>query len=352
MFKQVFLDKSKKTAIFLVIYTILFVLFFSTLSYTLPFVLAFAISIFTRPLNKFIQRKTKLSNGVSAAISTFLIILVIALVFSVIFFKVVKEVRLLLDSFPNIDTIINYIDSAIHFLDKKYDILNYSRFDFNFLQKFNSQISTVITSTLNITKFVMNKTISFVAALPVILMVTFITFLSTYFFSKDMPNIESRFLAVFSSSGRFKVRRIVRESRYMLFGYVKSYACLLSLSFAESFLGFTLLRIDYAFMLSVLATFLDFLPIVGVGTVYMPLALYFFLIGNKFNAIALVIMFIVVTIVRQIVEPKLMSTNLGIHPVLILSSLFIGLKVYGLIGVFYFLGIVILYNIFNKVEMI
>ena len=348
MFKQIFIDKSKKTVIFLVVYTILFFLFFSTLSYTLPFVLAFAISIFTKPLNKFLKKKLKTSSSISAILSTLIVFTILLLILSAILFKVINEIRLLLESLPDINTLGTYLDNFINYLDK----FDFPKFDFNLVDKFYSQISTIISSTLNVTRFVMNKALSFVVGLPMLLMVAFITFLATYFFSKDMPNIETRFLSVFSSSGRFKVRHILRESKKMLFGYLKSYACILSLTFVETLIGLTILGIDYALILSFITAIVDLLPVLGVGSVLMPMALYFYLTGNNFIAIGLVIMFLLITIIRQVLEPKLMSTNLGIHPVLILGSIFIGLKAYGFLGVIYLLGVVVLYNILNKVEIL
>ncbi|KNF07725.1 sporulation integral membrane protein YtvI [Gottschalkia purinilytica] len=347
MFNEDFKSKLIKTIIFLAIYTVLFALFFSTLSYTLPFVLAFSIAIFTKPLTRFLKKKLRFSNGISAFISTVIVFAIILSIISVILLKIVKEGRLLIQSLPDFDTISAYIETYVSKFNSYY-----AKIDFSTVQKFYNELISVVSRTLDITVSLVNKVLSLILGLPLLLMIAFITFLSTYFFSKDMPDIENKVLSIFSPSGKEQMKSVIKESGAMLTGYIKAYASIISLTFVETFIGFSILKIDYALILSILSAVVDVLPVLGVGSVYVPLAIIYYFLGKKFISIGLLILFVIVSIVRQVVEPKLVSTNLGIHPVFILAAIFIGLKAYGFLGMIYLIGLVVLYKVFTKVKIL
>ena len=124
------------------------------------------------------------------------------------------------------------------------------------------------------------------------------------------------------------------------------------ITFIETLIGFLILGIDYALILSFLAAFMDVLPIIGVSVVYIPLAIYHFLIGNTFIGIGILVLLVLVTVVRQILEPKLISTTLDIHPILTLAAIFIGIKVYGFIGMIYLITLIIFYKILEKSQVL
>lgn len=356
MFRDIFIKKSIKSVIFLVIYTLLFVSFFATLKYTLPFVLGFAISLLVRPLNKYFKNKLpfskKISSVVSALLSTLLVFSILISVVSFSMYKIIDEIRMFIVSLPDLETMLSSVENFTGDLGKYYDFLDFSKFDLELVQKFYSQISSVASSALNVTKYLMNKLVSIVIGLPMIIAIGFISFLSAYFFSKDMPNIENQILSAFTSRGRVKARKILRESKSMLGSYLKSYLYLMSLTFVETLVGLTVLGVNYSITLSIITAIVDLLPVLGVGSIYVPMAIYFYFKGKSFVSIGLLVMFVIVSVVRQIAEPKLVSTNVGIHPLLIIASIFIGLKSFGILGVIYFISTILIYKIFQKVEIL
>lgn len=356
MFKEKFKKKSFRTVIFLVVYTLLFFLFFATLKYTLPFVLGFIVSILVKPLNRYLKKKLpfsrKVSSTLSALISTLLVFSVLVFIVSFSLYKIVDEIRQFVISLPDLDTMLSSIETFTGDLGKYFDIFDSAQFDLDFFQKIYNQLSSFASSVLDVTKFLANKLVSIAASLPSIIAVGFITFLSTYFFSKDMLNIERRLLSVFTSDGRIKARRILRESKSILGSYLKSYLYLMGLTFVETLIGLTILGVNYSIIISIVTAVVDLLPVFGVGSMYIPMAIYFYFQGKTSVTIGLVIMFVLVSVVRQIAEPKLVSTNVGIHPLLVIAALFIGLKSFGILGVLYFISIILFYKIFKKVEIL
>ena len=99
-------------------------------------------------------------------------------------------------------------------------------------------------------------------------------------------------------------------------------------------IGFSLLRVRYAFLFALLISAVDILPILGVGTILLPWAGGAFLLGDPKRALGLMILWGVITLVRQIVEPRLIGESFGLHPLVSLFVLYGGVKLFGMLGVF------------------
>ena len=114
--------------------------------------------------------------------------------------------------------------------------------------------------------------------------------------------------------------------------YLRSYLTLMGVTFAEMLLGLSLLRIGYALLLALLIALVDFLPVLGVGTVLVPWSLVSFVTGNPARGIGLLVLWGVSLAVRQFLEPHLIGRGLGIHPCLTLLSMYAGLRLFGIVG--------------------
>ncbi len=347
MFNNLFLSKTKRVLIFIILYTIMFFLFFSTFSYTFPFVIGFVIAVLTRPLNLYFQRKFKISNTISSLISTILVFSILGFILTMVVLKIAFESKNILANPPDINMFLKYIEVHIDTIKIFYD-----QIDPAIAQKIYQQASLILSNIFNIGLDLINNMVSFAIGLPVALMVTFITFIATYFLSKDVYIIENKFLSIFSSTGKGKVKNILKEGNRMILVYIRSYAIILSITFIETLIGFTILGVDYTLILSIIAALVDILPVLGVGSVYMPLAVIYFFIGKKFISIGLIILYILVIVIRQIIEPKLVSTSLGISPILILAAIFIGLKAYGFLGMIYLISLIVSHKILTKVDIL
>ncbi|MFA5524963.1 MAG: sporulation integral membrane protein YtvI [Tissierellales bacterium] len=345
MFDQTFINRLKKTGIFFAVFTVIYILFFFTLPYTLPFVLAFIIALSIRPANLFIQKKLKIPNGIASLITTIFIFAVLIVIVTALIVKITNEAVLLVAKIPNVDVILGYFKELIGEAE-----LIYWQLDPSIVEKAYQYLSSMATSGLNILIRILNSLLSFILKLPSILMLGFITFLATFLFSKDMKSFNKNFYSVFSDDGKQRMEDIVKQAVGMITGYVKAFSTVILITFIETLIGFTILGIDYAFILSLLASFMDVLPIVGVSIVYIPLVIFYFISGKTFVAVGIIVLLGVVTVVRQIVEPKLVSTSLDIHPIMTLAAIFIGLKAYGFIGMIYLIALIIFYKVLVKVK--
>lgn len=94
--------------------------------------------------------------------------------------------------------------------------------------------------------------------------------------------------------------------------------------------------------------FVDALPILGSGTVMLPWAIISAVNGDINLAIGLFILYIVVLVCRQVIEPKIVSSKIGIHPIFTLLAMYTGFRISGVLGLF--IGpimLIILNNVFS-----
>ncbi|WDC85353.1 AI-2E family transporter [Caloramator sp. mosi_1] len=194
--------------------------------------------------------------------------------------------------------------------------------------------------------------LSIIIQLPVIFLILFVSLISSYFFSKDMLNFRASILNIFTPDGKRKFSLIVEELNKSLTSYMRAYSFIVTLTFLETYIGFSILNIKYALILSIISAIFDVLPILGIGAVYTAVALYFIITKNYIIAIGIFILYLLVTVVRQILEPKLVSASLGLHPVAVLAAIFIGIKAYGFIGMIYLIFLMVLYNILKKTKIL
>lgn len=162
-----------------------------------------------------------------------------------------------------------------------------------------------------------------------------VTFLvAAFYFCLDGEEIPRRIAAALPGRIARSISGLDRRVSALLFRYLRIYACMFLLTFSELYLGFLLLRLRYAFLLALLVSAVDVLPVLGVGSVLLPWAGVLVLIGNPKSALQLLILWGVITLVRQIIEPRLIGDSLGLHPLLSLAVLYAGVKLLGVIGVF------------------
>ena len=95
-----------------------------------------------------------------------------------------------------------------------------------------------------------------------------------------------------------------------------------------------MLKVKYALIIAFATALIDILPVVGLGAVLIPWAVFSALSGNPERAIGLAVLYILIATIRNVIDPKIIGDKLGIHPVFSLAITFLGLKLFGAVGVF------------------
>lgn len=347
MLDGLFVKKFKKICIFVVVFTILFILFFNTLKYTLPFVLGFLIAFSTKNFNSTLQRKLKVHAGVSSILTTTIVFAILSTAVTLLVYKATTESIILLSQIPSIEKISVYIDKLLREITS---IIG--QIEPVVVSRIYEYLQTLLAQIISYSIRLLNSILSIVISLPSVFLLAVITFIATYLFSKDLGLFRKSFYSIFSVEGKEKMQNIVESSIAMTLGYAKAYSIVVFITFVEVLIGLSVLGINYALILSILCAIFDLLPIIGMIMIFIPIVIYKFYIGENIIAIGLIVLFIIVTVVRQIIEPKIVSQTLDLHPVLILAAIFIGLKLSGVIGMIYFIALLVAYKVLRKVNVL
>ena len=121
---------------------------------------------------------------------------------------------------------------------------------------------------------------------------------------------------------------------------IKSYLLIICITFAEMFIGLTVFRLigiykgEYVATVAIVVALIDIFPVLGTGTVLIPWAIISFIMGNVGLGIGLVVLYAVITVIRQIIEPKLVAANLGLPPIVTIMCMYIGLQLFSVVGIF------------------
>lgn len=315
-----------------------------------PFTLALFISIIIRPLVRFLMNKLKFSKKTASIISIVTFLIVFFGLIGILSLKFFGEIYKLSQNLNNYSSDIQNLWTEN--VKKVYTYLG------NFPAGFNDQLNNTINSfvskgSVKLGSFI-NGVISFVTSIPTLILYIVITILSTFFMILDRDEILSYLEHQLPKSWLDKVFNIKTEMFTVLVSYLKAQTILGSICLIESLILLNLLAflkfdVPYPLLMSIIICIADILPILGAGTILIPWSVLSFATGNIKLGIGLLISYLIIMSVRQMLEPKLISQNLGVHPLITLISMYSGFKVFGVSG--FLIGpvvMIILKNVFSK----
>ncbi len=328
--------------------TVLFVSKF-LLAYLLPFVFGVIIAyIMQRPARK-VSAKTKIKSGTLAAVfaaATFAVIAALA-VFAVTKFAVFASE--LTEELPK------YIGSVSNFFGGVYEKINkhFERLPKDVTDTLNTVLKTSVTDVASkLTAFLSSYAAGIARRIPSVLVSSIVTVVASCYIAKDFDGLV-RFLRSMISEDKYasviKIKDIFTQS---IMKFALGYLLLMLITFAELLVGFIILRIKFAPVLAAVIAVIDILPILGTGTVLVPWGLIQIAAGNAAQGAQILVLYFIITVIRNFLEPKIIGGQIGINPLLTLISMFIGLKLFGLYGVFLVPVAVIITVKYYKSEMI
>lgn len=163
-----------------------------------------------------------------------------------------------------------------------------------------------------------------------------VTLLACYYFTADDGRIGRGLASALSRVTPLPLRDrlppIGRRLRRLGRQYLRACLLLGLLTFLQAFIGLAVLGVRYAFILALLIAAVDFLPLLGTGIILIPWAAVCLLLGKIRLGIGLLILYAVSSVLRQVLEPKLIGEGLGLHPLVSLFSMYAGLKLFGVWG--------------------
>lgn len=174
---------------------------------------------------------------------------------------------------------------------------------------------------------------SIVSSIPSLVISIAFAMISSLFFAVDYDRITGYIRG--KSSGKAKKYASETKTFAVHIGskYVKGYALLMLITFAELSIGLSVLGVDKSVLVAAIIALVDILPVLGTGGILIPWIFIELIIGNASLAAGLTVVYLIVTIVRNILEPKIIGEQIGLHPLIMLICIFIGAKVFGVAGI-------------------
>jgi len=301
------------------------------LSIFLPFFLAALVALITRPFVKLL-RKIKIPNLPASLISLVLVIVMVFGILYAIIHRLVTEITLLSKQLP---AFISSLPATFEQIEQKW---------YKFSEALTPEMSSYINETLleltrslaslitPATQKIMNAVTGIASSLPNALIFIVAFLLSSIFFTKDFDFLIKNISNQFSKSVLERIIQIRGYTFLALAKYLKGIAIILCITFAELLTGFLILDISYAFLLALALALVDALPAIGTGAILVPWGIIDLLMGKYKMGISLLVLYLIILIVRQLIEPKIMSSSLGTYPVLTLVGMYAGLNLFGLLG--------------------
>lgn len=369
-------ERKRKWIINVAFYAMLLVLGFLFYKYAFgvcfPIMFAFFIAVILQRPKNFIIKKTVLKKGFASTLCVFSLMLIAAAIVVLIGVRAAEEIRGFINyvmlQFQNIDTIVNNIEtSLLSFAGKLPEFISETATDgiaalFTKLREFLAGTSTElpeqITGTLgdiNLSWITTPITgvISTASRIPSILISIVVTIVLSCFMTADYDLITRFVYCQFPKEKRKDLTRAKQLLKLNLGKMAKAYALIMLVTFTEVFIGLTILKMlglfqsNYIAVIAVVTSIVDIIPVLGTGTIVLPWAAYSLIVGDYGMAIGLLILYAAVTVIRQIVEPKLVAGQLGLPPFVTLIAMYLGLKIFGVLGVFALPIIIIMLKLLN-----
>lgn len=301
--------------------------------YFMPFLIAGILAIVIEPIIKFCMNKLKMSRRVSSIIIVTLTIILFCLA---VFYGGVALVRETINFTTSLSPTITNIIEQTKELISEIEIDN-ELISADVLTTIENSLVDFIGSLGKMIADLASSFLKYVLSLPTIIINIVITILALIFFTKDRIYVIDLMEYHLPKTWIKKITQVTSEFFTTLGGYIKVYTKIIIITFAELYLAFNIynaigFHVEYPFLFAVLIAIVDILPILGVGTILNPWALWLLVTGNYGYAIAVFITYVLIFIIRQFLEPKLVSKQFGIHPIITLFAMYAGFKSAGVFG--------------------
>ena len=307
-----------------------------------PFLAAFAVAALLAGAVKFITERTHIKRGIVEGTTGLFFYILLA---AVLYFAGSYLVRLIYDLTRELSVF--FSDTVVPVMQRFYQWVERLSVVFypvgqtektQGLQDVGAESAQTIKNAgklmSGISDGVIDGVSGMAAGIPGFFMKLLITVIATVFMELEFPQIR----AFLKRQIPAEYQRAFRDGKNYVTGTmgkcILSYCLIFGITFAELTAGLFLLGIKNAFAIAFIIAVLDILPVLGTGTVLIPWAVLAFASGRISAGVGVFGLYLVITVVRNLIEPKLVGKQMGLSPVIMLPCMLIGLKFFGIIGLF------------------
>jgi sporulation integral membrane protein YtvI len=305
-----------------------------------PFLLGWLLAYALNPLVNTLHRSARFPRWLAVTVTLLLFTTAMLTVVSALVMRLVNEIMNLSGSFQQL---VDWAESSVDAFLARPDIQNligrinaFYHDNPNYQETINGRISdtanAVAAAGSNLIGTLLNGIVGVLSSLPQVATITVVVLLASFFISKDWNRYLSKLLGWFPEPLRLRAGSVWRDLRHALFGYVRAQLIMISITAVVVIAGLIVIGVKNAVSIGLLIGFVDLLPYLGVGAAMVPWIAYQFIVGDWQLGTALSVLYGVVLVARQIIEPKVLATSVGLDPLPTLIAMFVGLKLFGFAG--------------------
>lgn len=318
---------------FVLLAGIVFVLLRNFLPMFAPFLIGFVLASLLTPLIRLVSRKWKIRRQTAAVA---VLILCYGVIFAVIGFFGSRFIGFLQDQAMKLPEYYrNFLEPGLTQLSERI-LASFPESEGTVESLLGSLENSVQSGITQISGAAISLGASWIVGFPGFLIQLIFTVISSFFFTLDLEPVTKFILRQFGPERRNMILEIVLSAKTVIWKILCVYALLMTVTFFELYLGFTILKIPMAPLLALLVAIVDILPVLGTGTVLIPWGLVLLILGNTFLGVGILILYLVITVVRQTLEPKIIGSQVGLHPIVTLLCIYAGAQLIGVVGIFAF----------------
>lgn len=313
----------------------------------LPFVLALITARIIEPAVRYLNKRFRIKRGFGAALCTILMLALLAGLLALLVGRGVYEISSFVKQLPETlsrftgitDTIENKIYGFV--VAAPAELQDYLQNAISSIGEASAQLPAKLYSWL------LDTLSGWAAATPKTVLFLTTYGISVFFMSNSYPAIIEFIMRQIPSRMHEGVKSFKSDFAEVLGKWAKAQLMLMSVTFVELCVAFLVLRIDYAILLALVISIIDALPVFGTGTILIPWAVVELISGEYQMAIGLGLVYAAISLVRSMLEPKLVGGQIGLHPVSTLIAMYVGFCVFGVFGMILFPLLLILLKQFN-----
>lgn len=327
------LEKQKAFIIHCIFGFILLAIVYAGIKYVfpllMPFVIGVIIALSFRGVIDLLVKKTKINRTIISILILIIFYFLLGLVISLIGVKFFRFISSLFNSLPILykETLQPALQIAADNLSDRFPSTKVYLDDF-----MNNIGQSIFTYISNISTKVVSMVTGLASQIPSLLIRVIFTIVSSFFFTIDYYKITNFIMKQFKNERKSIIINLKDNVIGSLSKFVRAYTLIISITFLELSIGFWLLGIPTPFLIGGIVAIIDIMPILGTGAVLLPWSIISFSLGDTKTGVGMLILYIFITVVRQILEPKIIGQQIGLHPLITLILMFVGAQLMGVLG--------------------
>ena len=309
-----------------VILGLIFLGFKYVLPLLMPFLLAFVFSVLLRAPAEFLSKKLKINRRLVTTILVTLLFILLAVLALFIGSELFTFARTSVSQFNTV--IVPTVESLTEMASRWT-----SRLDPNAVSVLEGLVNSVLLSLRSKVAEISTRLVTgIMSSLPSSFLNVLFMIIATYFISLDFGLLKWAVARRIKEEDYNKIIAGLDYCKTTVGRMLRSYVLIMFITFLEQAIGLTILGVEYSVLIAMAIAVFDILPVVGSGTIMLPWAVISLVTGDIKRGVGLLILYVIITVIRQIIEPRIVGDHVGLHPLLTLMCMFVGLRVFGGLG--------------------